>query len=53
MNKELTWELIDKALEEKKLEILEDYKYLEWMQNEMKTIRKKYETDKEKNITYT
>ena len=43
MSKELTWELIEKALDEKRLEILEDYNYLGWLQEEMAKIRHKYE----------
>lgn len=44
MSKELTWEMIEKALDEKRLEILEDYNYLGWLQDEMAKIRHKYET---------
>ena len=44
MEKELTWELIEQALNEKRLEILEDYNYLGWLQDEMAKIRHKYET---------
>lgn len=43
MKQELSWELIEQALDEKRLEILEDYNYFEWLQNEMRKIRKKYE----------
>lgn len=43
MKQELSWELIEQALDEHKLEILEDYNYFEWLQNEMRKIRKKYE----------
>lgn len=45
MKQELTWELIEQALDEKRLEILEDYNYLGWMQEEMRKIRHKYEKD--------
>lgn len=45
MNKELTWEMIEQALDEKRLEILEDYNYLGWLQDEMAKIRRKYEKD--------
>lgn len=44
MSKELTWEMIEQALDEKRLEILEDYNYLGWLQDEMAKIRHKYET---------
>lgn len=43
MSKELTWEMIEQALNEKRLEILEDYNYLGWLQDEMAKIRHKYE----------
>lgn len=43
MSKELTWELIEQALDEKRLEILEDYNYFSWLQEEMAKIRHKYE----------
>ena len=45
MSKELTWEMIEQALDEKRLEILEDYNYLGWLQDEMAKIRHKYEKD--------
>lgn len=45
MKQELTWELVEQALDEKRLEILEDYNYLGWMQEEMRKIRHKYEKE--------
>ena len=50
MKQELSWELIEQALDEHKLEILEDYNYFEWLQNEMRKIRKKYEKPERSNI---
>lgn len=44
MSRELTWEMIEQAIDEKRLEILEDYNYLGWLQEEMAKIRHKYET---------
>lgn len=38
----VTWEEIECALEEKRLELLEDAKYLEFIMKEMKKIREKY-----------
>lgn len=44
---EITWEMLEEALEEKKLEVLEDYKTLEFIAREMHIIAQKYK-DKEK-----
>lgn len=44
---EITWEMLEEALEEKKLEVLEDYKALEFIAKEMHIIAQKYK-DKEK-----
>ena len=49
MSKELTWEMIEQALDEKRLEILEDYNYLGWLQDEMAKIRHKYEPKNNNN----
>lgn len=43
---EITWEMLEQALEEKKLEVLEDYKVLDFICKEMHIIAKKYK-DKE------
>ena len=44
---EITWEMLEQALEEKKLEVLEDYKVLDFICKEMHIIAKKYkEKDK-------
>lgn len=38
----VTWKEIEDALEEKRLELLEDAQYLEFIMEEMKKIREKY-----------
>ena len=43
MKMEITWEMLEQALDEKRLEMLEDYNYLGWLQEEMAKIRHKYE----------
>lgn len=48
-NQNVTWEEIEVALEEKRLELIEDAKYLEFIVEEMKKIREKYN---DKNITF-
>ena len=45
---ELTWEMIEQALNENRLELLEDYNYLGWLQEEMRKIRMKYEKPENK-----
>ena len=38
----VTWEEIEVALEEKRLELIEDAKYLAFIMDELKKIREKY-----------
>lgn len=45
----VTWEEIELMLEEKRLELIEDAKYLEFIIEEMKKIREKYN---DKTITF-
>lgn len=44
----VTWEEIEWMLEEKRLELVEDAKYLEFIIEEMKKIREKYKKSYEK-----
>ena len=47
----ITWEMLEQALEEKKLEVLEDYKVLDFICKEMHIIAQKYKTnDKKKDV---
>lgn len=48
-NQNVTWEEIEWMLEEKRLELIEDAKYLEFIIEEMKKIREKYN---DKTITF-
>ena len=41
-NQNVTWEEIEWMLEEKRLELLEDAKYIAFIIDEMKKIREKY-----------
>ena len=43
MEKNVTWEEIESMLEEKRLELIEDAKYIQFVIEEMKKILQKYE----------
>lgn len=44
--KDVTWEEIEWMLEEKRLELVEDAKYLEFVIDELRKIREKYEHER-------
>lgn len=44
--KDVTWEEIEWMLEEKRLELVEDAKYLEFVIDELRKMREKYEKER-------
>ena len=44
-NQKITWEDIEWMLDEKRIELVEDARYLQFMIDELRKIREKYEND--------